>query len=49
VSETHLTVAATLHQKHHPEDDRITGRSMLVKILRIKILRKIKVHLLIVY
>jgi len=28
---THLTTIVFLYQKHHPEDDRITGRNMLVK------------------
>jgi len=30
---THLTAFVFLYQKHHPEDGRITGRNMLVKIL----------------
>jgi len=34
---THLTTIVVLYQKYHPEDCRITGRNMLVKIVQIKI------------
>jgi len=44
---THLNANVFLY--HHPEDGRITGRNMLVKILWIKIHHKIMVHLLVVY
>jgi len=30
---THLTAVVFLYQIHHPEDGRISGRNMLVKIL----------------
>jgi len=30
---TRLSTILCLYQKHHPEDGRITGRNMLVKIL----------------
>jgi len=30
---THLTTIVFLCEKHHPEDGRITGRNMLMKIL----------------
>jgi len=46
---THLTTIVVLCQKYHPEDGRITGRNMLVKIVYIKIHNIIKVHLLVVY
>ena len=32
VTVTHLTTIAFLYQKNQPEDGRITGRNMLVKI-----------------
>ena len=48
MSETHLTTTTTTHQKRHPEDGRISGRSVLVKTLRIQILLKSKVQLLVV-
>jgi hypothetical protein len=43
----HLTAIAFLYD--HPEDDRITGRNMLVNMLQLKIHNKIKVLLLVVY
>jgi hypothetical protein len=46
---THLTTIVVLYQKYHPEDCRITGRNMLVKIVQIKIHHQIKAHLLVVY
>jgi hypothetical protein len=42
---THLATTVFLYQKHHPEDGRITGRNILVKILQIKERHKIEVHL----
>jgi hypothetical protein len=30
---THLTTTVFLYQKHHPEDGRITGRNMSLKML----------------
>jgi len=30
---TYLTTIVLLYQKHHPEDGRITGRNMSMKIL----------------
>jgi len=32
VNVTHLTTIVFLHQRHRPEDGRITGRNMFVKI-----------------
>jgi len=32
VTVSHLTTIVFLYQKHHPEDSRITGRNILVKI-----------------
>jgi len=46
---THLTTIVFLYQKHNPQDDRVTGRNMLVNILRIKLHHKIKVHFWVVY
>jgi len=43
---TLLTTTVFLYQNHHPVDDQIIGRNMLIKILQIKTLHQIKVHLL---
>jgi len=39
----YLTTLEFLFQRNHPEDSRITGRNMLVKILYIKVFHKIVV------
>jgi len=41
---TLLTTTVYLFQNHHPVDGRIIGLNMLIKILQIKTLHQIKVH-----
>ena len=45
---THLITVVFLYHKYHPEDGRTTGRNMLVKV-EVKVRRKIKAHLLVVF
>ena len=45
----HLTTILFLHQKHHPEDGRITDQKHAGEDINKKIYHKIIVHLLAVY
>jgi hypothetical protein len=42
-----LITIVFLNRRNHPEDGRITGRNVLVTILRRKYINEIKVHLLV--
>jgi hypothetical protein len=44
---THLITIVFLNQRNHPVDGRITGRNMLVMILRRTYINEIKVPLLV--